>query len=245
MSNGKLRWMQVQIAGKMALVMQARFNRRRVEAMRGKTMSVDTIDNIADLIAHLGVPPERIRLKPPPGFATEEDVLRLEPCFELIDGILVERAMGYYESRLGAVLIHFLEDYLELQDLGIVLGADGMMRLEIGQVRIPDVAFYSWEHFPERLLPLEKILSAVPDLPVEILSAGNTVKEMLRKRREFFAGGTKLMWIVHPEERTVDVYTSVDQFTTLTESEKLDGGTVLPGFSLSIRDWFERAGKRG
>jgi Uma2 family endonuclease len=208
-------------------------------------MSVGAIDNIEDLIDYLGVPARRIRLRPPPGTATEEDVLRVQPWCELIDGILVERAMGYYESRLGVVLSYFIESYLELHDVGIVLGADGMMRLQIGQVRIPDVAFYSWSQFPDRLLPLEKILSATPDLAVEILSEGNTEKEMLRKRREFFGGGAKLMWIVDPEKRTVDVYTSVDDFTTLDETQSLDGGAVLPGLTLSIKAWFERAGKRG
>jgi Uma2 family endonuclease len=207
-------------------------------------MSVGEIVNIEELIDYLGVPARRIRLHPPPGTATEEDVLRVQPWCELIDGILVERAMGWYESRLGALLIHYLEDYLELRDIGFVLGADGMMRFQIGQVRIPDVAFYSWSLFPDREPPLEKILSAVPDLPVEILSEGNTEKEMERKRKEFFGGGAKLMWIVDPEKRTVDVYTSVDEHTTLTENDSLDGGTVLPGFTLSIKTWFERAWKR-
>lgn len=208
-------------------------------------MSVGTIDNIEELIDYLGVPARRIRLHPPPGTATEEDVLRVQPWCELIDGVLVERAMGWYESRLAAVLIHFLEDFLELHDLGIVLGADGLMRLEIGQIRIPDVAFYAWSQFPDRLLPLEKILSATPDFSAEILSEGNTNKEMDRKRREFFGGGAKLMWFVDPEKRSVDVYTSVDQFTTLTENDTLAGGPVLPDFALSIKAWFERAGKRG
>src|SRR5438270_12659656 len=110
-------------------------------------MAVVETANLAELIAHLGVPPERIWTQPPPGCASEDDVLRVEPRCELIDGTLVERAMAYYESRVAAVLVFFLEDYLKTSDLGIVLGADGMMRLEIGQVRIPDVAFYSWDHF--------------------------------------------------------------------------------------------------
>jgi Uma2 family endonuclease len=88
-------------------------------------------------------------------------------------------------------------------------------------------------------------LDHVPDIAVEVLSPSNPTKEMERKRREYFAGGAKLVWIVDPELHTVDVYTSVDQFRTLTESDTLDGGEVLPGFALSIRDWFKRAGKCG
>jgi len=208
-------------------------------------MAVVETANVAELIAHLGVPPERIRTKPPPGWATEEDVIVTRPLCELIDGILVEKAMGFYESRLAAVLIHYLEDYLETNDIGFTLGEGGMMRLQLGQVRIPDVAFYSWEHFPNRILSLDQILDQVPDLAVEVLSPSNTAKEMERKLREYFAGGARLVWYVEPEKRIVDVFTSVDQLTTLDESQSLDGGEVLPGFKLSIKDWFARAGQRG
>lgn len=207
-------------------------------------MAVLEMNNVEELIDHFGVPARRIRLHPLPGTATEEDALRVEPTCELIDGVLVERAMSYYESRLALLLGHYIESFLELHDLGIVVGADGMMRLKFGQVRIPDLAFYSWSHFSGRILPDEAILSVVPDLAVEVLSDGNTPKEMLRKRREYFGGGTKLVWIVDPEKRTVDVYTSPDDFTTLSEDQSLDGNPVLPGFTLSIRAWLERAGKR-
>ncbi len=207
-------------------------------------MQVLEEESVADLIARLGVPPERIRLKPPPGTATEEDVLRVQPLCELVDGVLVERAMGWYESRLGALLIHYLEDFLELHDLGMVLGADGMMRVHPREVRIPDVAFYSWEQFPDRLLPSESILNAVPDLAVEILSPGNTKAEMQRKRREYFAGGARSVWTVEPEKRCVEVFTAPEQSFLIEETQELDGGEVLPGFTLSVAAWFARAGQR-
>jgi Uma2 family endonuclease len=199
---------------------------------------------VAELIEHLGVPPERIRMRPLPGQAKEADVLRVEPRCELIDAVLVERAMGFYEARVGAVLIHYVETYLDTHDLGIVLGADGLMRLEAGQVRIPDVAFYGWDHFPNRLLPDEQILSEVPDWAVEILSPGNTDKEMERKRREYFAGGAQLMWIVDPVQRTVEVFTTAETSRRVDETQTLDGGSVLPGFTLGVSDWFARAGRR-
>jgi Uma2 family endonuclease len=183
-------------------------------------------------------------MHPLPGMATEEDLLAAGAICELVDGVLVERAMAYYESRLAAVLIHFLESFLDTHDVGIVLGADGMMRIDVGKIRIPDVAFYSWAHFPNRILPREAILSVVPDLAVEVYSEGNTAQEMERKRGEYFDGGATLVWIAYPETRTVEVYTGITQLTTLSETDTLDGGTVLPGFTLSIRSWFERAGKR-
>lgn len=210
---------------------------------------VEELQTVEDLLKRLGdVPPGRIRLRPPPGTATEEDVLEAEArtgrLCELVDGTLVEKAMGYYESRLAVVLIAFLEAYLVEQDLGIVLGADGLVRMEPGQVRLPDVSFFAWEKFPNRLLPREAILDRQPDLAVEILSPSNTRAEMARKRREYFAGGARLVWEVNPETRRVRVYTAPDAFTEVGEEGSLDGGPVLPGFSLSVRRWFERAGER-
>ena len=202
------------------------------------------ITTVADLLDHLAVPPQRVRMKPTPGFATEEDAIHNKHC-ELIDGVLVEKAMGYYESRMAFVLIRYLGNYLEIHDLGIGLDGSGMIRVSPAQIRLPDVSFISWEHFPNRKLPWEQILDLTPDFAVEILSPSNTVAEMIRKRGEYFTGGAKLVWEVDPAQRTVAVYTSPDDVTILDESATLDGGEVLPGFTLSIREWFARAGERG
>lgn len=207
------------------------------------------IETLADLLHRLGdIPLERIRFRPSPGTATEEDVVEAEArsgrLCELVDGVLVEKGMGYYESRLAVVLIFFLESYLEDNDLGIVLGADGMTRMEPGLVRMPDVAFHSWTHFPNRLLPPGAFVHQAPDLAVEILSPSNTEREMERKRGENFAGGCRLVWQVYPRTHRVRVYTSPDAFVELSETDTLEGDPVLPGFKLSVRRWFERAGQR-
>ena len=103
-------------------------------------MSTASLVTIGDLLEELGdIPPERVRLRPAPGTATERDVIAIEanenrPC-ELVDGVLVEKAPGFYESRVAALIGHFLEKHLAERDLGIVAGADGMMRLAPGLVR--------------------------------------------------------------------------------------------------------------
>lgn len=151
--------------------------------------------------------------------------------------------MAYYEShlalRIGASLDNFNEDC----DLGVVAGADGMMRLAKGLVRIPDVSFVSWERFPHRTIPRTPIPSLVPDLAVEVLSESNTPREMARKLDEYFSLGVRLVWIVDPETESVEVYTSRDQCTKVERTGTLDGGDVLPGFKLSLRKLFKRTAR--
>ena len=107
---------------------------------------------VADLLQRLGdVPPERVRLHPTPGKATERDLLgpngRL--C-ELVEGVLVEKAMGYDESLLAMELGAILHGFVKRYRLGEVTGADGTMRLMPGLVRIPDVAFTSRKRLPKK-----------------------------------------------------------------------------------------------
>jgi Uma2 family endonuclease len=214
--------------------------------MASTPVTLPSFIHIADVQAYLGgIPAYRIRLQPPPGEATEEDVLAIKgregvSC-ELIDGILVEKDMAAYESRIAMVLGHFFESLLDDDDLGVVLGESGMLRLFPNQVRIPDVSFISWKRMPDEECPGEAIWSLAPDLAVEVLSAGNTEEEINRKLREYFQAGTKLAWVVDPGTRTVRVYTSRRRSVLLGEKDTLDGGKVLPGFSLPIKKWFQRA----
>ena len=81
------------------------------------------IETLDDLLHRLGrVPLHRIRLHPPPGTATEADVLVYphgeKRLCELVDGVLVEKPMGYYESLLAGVLIQLLRNFLDERDLG-------------------------------------------------------------------------------------------------------------------------------
>ena len=84
-----------------------------------------------------------------------------------------------------------------------------------------------------------------PDLAVEVLSAGNTAREMARKRQEYFAAGVQVVWQVDPNARTVEVFTAPDQSTVLHEAQTLEGGTVLPGFTLPLQELFSELDLQG
>jgi Uma2 family endonuclease len=206
-----------------------------------KTRKHDQL-TLRDLAEKLGpMPLERIRFEPLPGTAREKDVLEIHlrenRLCELVDGILVEKTVGFREAYLAVVLGNILHSFVKAHKLGIVVGADGMMRLAHGLVRIPDLSFVSWERLPQGI-PNNPIPNLAPDLAIEILSTSNTVKEMKRKLKDYFASKVRLVWFVDPERRTVEVFTSPTQSKMLKEGQTLTGGQVLPGFSLALKELF-------
>jgi Uma2 family endonuclease len=160
---------------------------------------------------------------------------------ELLDGILVEKAMGFRESLLAMALGSILYSFVRAGNLGVVGAPDAIMRLQAGRNRLPDVSFTAWENLPSADSHLRPVADFAPDLAVEIISEGNTRAEIDTKRREFLAAGTKLVWVIDPIDRTVEVYADPsrpDVVTLLREAGTLDGGSVLPGFRLPLADLF-------
>lgn len=205
--------------------------------------------SIADLLRDLGdIPAKRVRSNPPPGTATIKDLIAIDgrgiPC-ELVDGTLVEKAVGFRESTLAGMIIEALQLFIRPRKLGLVTGEGGMMKILTGLVRIPDVAFVSWSRLPGGIVPKTPVPGVVPDLAVEILSPGNTKKEMARKLREYATAGVRLIWIVDPEKRTIAVYSGLDRSQFLGENDTLDGGDVLPGFKLAVRSMFSELDQTG
>jgi Uma2 family endonuclease len=200
----------------------------------------DRVPTAADLLEKLGVPPERIWFVPMPGHATEADVLyadtHLNRLCELVDNTLVEKAVGNSESLLAVIISSILWEHVRSRKLGWIFGADGMFRLIGGNVRLPDIAFVSFSRMSQGVLePVSKIC---PNLAVEVLSASNTVTEIRRKRQEYFSSGVELGWIVDPIARTVAVYNESEKFALKQLNETLDGGSVLPGFSVQLSEIF-------
>jgi Uma2 family endonuclease len=204
-------------------------------------------ENLADLMERLGgVPLERVWTRPAPGTATEQDIVRLSgkpgaKLLELVEGVLVEKAVGTREALLGGIIVHLLWVYLEKNKRGKALPGDALLRLMPGLVRVPDVAFVSWSKMPGGKFPKVRLADLVPDLAIEILSEGNTRGEINRKLKEYFLAGTTLVWIIDPRKETAQVYRAPDDSRRVGKSGVLDGEQVLPGFQLSLADLFARA----
>ncbi|HUB26998.1 MAG TPA: Uma2 family endonuclease, partial [Tepidisphaeraceae bacterium] len=156
---------------------------------------------------------------------------------ELIDGTLVEKPVGFFESLIAANLIVELGAQVKRLGLGAVFGPDGTFRLQSsGRIRLPDVSFVSLDRIPKACTAVPLL---APDLAVEVLSESNTGEEIEQKFKELFQSGTRLAWVIDPSSRTVAVRQQLgEQAKILTEADSLDGGTVVPGFRMPVAALF-------
>jgi Uma2 family endonuclease len=160
--------------------------------------------------------------------------------YELVRGEL--KRMPPTGREHGGVTLELaapLHRYVKLNQLGQVYAAETGFKLETDPdtVRAPDISFVR----AERIQPggrTEGYGEGAPDLAVEVLSPGNTKREMVEKVAEYFAAGARLVWIVNPKQKTVTVYRSPTDIATLTEKDTLDGGEVVPGFQIPVAEIF-------
>ncbi|MFO0848191.1 MAG: Uma2 family endonuclease [Gemmataceae bacterium] len=195
------------------------------------------------------MPPERVLADPPPGTAIEADLLDEAITrgrgVELVDGILVEKPIGARDEHIAMWIGHLILAFAVERQLGTVYGSQGGMRFRVGLVRMPDVSFFRWDSVdnPDDLEdPDGAFVEVPPDLAVEVLSPGNTPKEMAIKLGEYAAAGVNLVWYVDPDRKEVTVYPKGKERgkKVLGLDEVLDGGTVLPGFTLPVATIFAK-----
>ena len=159
---------------------------------------------------------------------------------ELIDGVLVEKTVGYLESRLACELIIRLGLFVEEQSSNRAGGSrnfESSSRPSASSRRLFRLCATA---FPVVNCPRWRFPGIAPDLAIEVISESNTPGEMQRKLRDYFAAEVRLVWYIDPRSRTAMVYTAVDNGELLTEVDVLDGGAVLPGFSLPLNKLFAK-----
>ena len=157
---------------------------------------------------------------------------REERLYELVDGLLVEKSMGSYESMIATELIILLGTFIREHQLGKVLGESGMVRLNPTLVRIPDVCYISNFRFAA-VDQRERVWSVVPDLVIEVLSDSNTAQEMDRKRTDYFQHGVRELWMVDSNLKSIEVFESIAISKTVRANEEFCHSRVLPGLRFS------------
>jgi len=142
---------------------------------------------------------------------------------------------GAVESRLCARLAN----HVESRGLGVVLAGDPgfLLASDPDTVLAPDVAFIRNEHIPPELSD-ERYWPGPPDLAVEVVSHRRPARALHKKAMAWLDFGVLLVWVVHPEQRTVTVYRPGAEPETLSEGDSLDGHDLLPGFRCPVADLF-------
>ena len=177
---------------------------------------------------------------------TADDLLRLYSegvRGELIRGVLCKTmAVGGEHGEIVVNLATELRNFVKPRRLGRLAASDSGVLLERSPdtVREPDIVFYSAEKIPHGVR-VTNYYEETPDLVVEVASPSDSVREVNDKARMWLSYGTRLVWVLHPNTRSVDVHTLGGAVTTLTGDEALDGGEVLSGFECSLSDIFDTA----
>lgn len=153
---------------------------------------------------------------------------------EYIGGEIIEVVSNTYASAVASLISYWLNHYIIQHKSGYVTGADGGY-IVAGERYIPDVAFISKVRQPT--LSDRPYNPLAPDLAVEVLSPSNDPRTMRLKVANYLTAGT-VVWIVDPERKSVEIYTPGQTAYTAGFHDVLDGGSVLPGFSLAVRDIF-------
>jgi Uma2 family endonuclease len=162
------------------------------------------------------------------------------PYYELHDGEVIELPPPKPRHQLIASgLMTYLGVYLLTHPLGRVAGEWRIKPLpDYPHDYIADVIYCSFQRFPT--LNLDDYLEGVPDLVVEIYSPGNTEDELQQKTTHYLKGGAKQVWLIYPKTQQLWVYRADHTFTVIEPIGVLDGGDVLPGFTLNMSEFWAK-----
>ena len=166
--------------------------------------------------------------------------------YELVVGVLLRMPLSSFgASNVGMRLAARLSVYVEEQGLGAVTGEQGGYRLDpahpLETEVAPDVAFVRREHLPSATAPdyYTRAPQLAPDLAVEVVSENQFAPGMAAKAALYLSFGTRLVWIIWPRYKRVDVWHPGDERPTpLRVEDSLDGEDVVPGFTYPIAHLF-------
>jgi Uma2 family endonuclease len=173
---------------------------------------------------------------------TPDDLLAMpdRKSYELVDGNLVERNVSALSSQVAAKLNRLVGNHCEANNLSWYFDSECGYRCfpdDPTKVRRADVSYLRRDRLPlERLS--EGYVRVAPDLAAEVVSPNDLASEVSRKVDEYLGAGVGLVWVVYPEQRTVQVFRADGTVSLLRESDDLDGGETLPGFRCRVGEIF-------
>ena len=160
--------------------------------------------------------------------------------YELVRGELQEMApSGGTHGKIAFSIASIIAAHIRGKDLGEGFTAEAgfVTGRDPDSVRAPDVAFVSKERLPAGRVP-DGFVDAAPDLAVEVMSPSDTAAAIQAKIEEYFAAGSRLVWVVYPDSRSVTVYRSLHDIEVLHEGDELDARPVFDDFRVSVDELF-------
>lgn len=160
--------------------------------------------------------------------------------FELVEGEVVEVSPASARHGLIATrLSRTLDAVVQQFDLGLVMGDNVGYVLRRGPdlVRAPDVSFVAWDSAPSDE-ELDRYIEGAPTLAVEIVSPNDRALDVRDKVQDYLSSGSRQVWVLWPERRSVSMYDISGEYRELGPDSTLDGGDILPGFSVNVGDLF-------
>lgn len=170
---------------------------------------------------------------------TDEELLALPKDgnkYEVMKGILTMSPAGFAHEFIGVRLIFALENFVRLHKLGVILGSSLGCWMENRDFLSPDVSFIAKERLKGQKHPMEGFFAGAPDLAVEVLSPSERDTVRYDKLVDYFANGSRLVWVINPKRRVVLVYHSPEAHEILREGDVISGETVIPGFTLPVSE---------
>ncbi len=173
---------------------------------------------------------------------TAEDLLDMPGDLrcELVEGEVVELSPtkaphGIVSSKIDRLIGSFVEEHR----LGVTGTAEVgyVLRRDPDTVRAPDVSFVSRKRIPADGIP-DSYWPFAPDLAVEVVSPSDGIEDLISKVGEYLSAGSRLVWVVSPRTQSVTAYLPNGEARLLRADDTLDGGEVLPGFSVPVRELF-------
>ena len=165
--------------------------------------------------------------------------------FELIEGEVVAMApTGLSHGRQSGYITYFLVEYAERTGLGVVTADTGYFAADDDETLLgPDVAFIRMERLDDP--DSQQFVPAMPDLAVEVKSPNDTYAFIRRKAELYLRRGSRLVWLVYPDRRVVEVCRLDDagelKIDSVSADDALSGEDVLPGFTLELSRVFSQA----
>jgi len=170
---------------------------------------------------------------------TPDDLLSLESegLFELVNGKLVEKQMSSVASKTAGIACVRLFNFLEKGNGGGELYPEQTFQCfphDPGLIRRPDVAFIAAHRLAQ--VPPEGHVPIAPDLAIEVVSPNDKIYELDEKLADYRGAGVKLVWVINPNSRIIKIHRLDHTYSELDETDTLSGESVIPGFSVLVRD---------